>query len=231
MRDAQVTAYALVAVTLAHLAAILTRRNNAPSVAAVTLSIVAAAGTVLLSSVCHKRALKSSSLLVLYLLVGGCWNLSAVPKLAAADQIKYQECFAPAVGVIQLVLLFLECTSKQDVFLPQYKSLAPVETANLFSAVSFWWINRLLAQGNKQIFQDEDIPPLDSCLRAASLNKTIKDAWRTRGSSPLRLTMYSGFANFHSETGDKMDVVQSFIQDTYAAVYYYHDPQDFSGPF
>lgn len=70
--DAQVTGYALVAATLAHLAAFLAPPNNAPSVVAIALPPVGAAGAVLLSSVYHKRALKSSSILVLYLLLAGC---------------------------------------------------------------------------------------------------------------------------------------------------------------
>lgn len=188
--DAQVTGYALVAATLAHLAAFLARPNNAPSVVAVILSLVGAAGAALLSSVCHKRALKSSNILVLYLLLAGCWNLSAVSKLAASDRLEYLQCFAPVIGIIQLVFLFLECTSKQDIFLPQYKSLAPVETANLFSAMSFWWMNKLLAQGNKHIFQNEDMPPLDHHLQAAGLSETIKHAWSVRGNYPSRLTMH-----------------------------------------
>ncbi|OAR05734.1 hypothetical protein LLEC1_03461 [Akanthomyces lecanii] len=190
--------YALVAAALAHLAALLVQPDNALSVIAIALSLVGAVGAALLSSVCHKRALKSSSVLVLYLLLAGCWNLSAVSKLAAADHLQYLQCFTPVIGVIQLVLLFLECTSKQDIFLPQYKSLAPVETANLFSAVSFWWMNRLLAQGNKHIFQNDDMPPLDCHLQAAGLNETIKHAWSARAKPETKWTLCSVLLKTHT---------------------------------
>ncbi|KAM3472509.1 hypothetical protein MY5147_005266 [Beauveria neobassiana] len=78
----------------------------------------------------------------------------------AAHRLRRLMFFPPVTGANQLTLLVLECTSKQDIFLPMYKALAPVETANLFSAVSFWWMNKLLLQGNKHIFQNEDMPPV-----------------------------------------------------------------------
>ncbi|KAM3455343.1 hypothetical protein NHJ6243_008551 [Beauveria neobassiana] len=173
---------------------------HAPSIVAIafSLSLAAAIGVVLLSSVYHQRSLTSSRLLVLYLLVSGCWNLSAALEVMAAHRLHRLMFFLPVTGAIQLTLLVLECTSKQDIFLPQYKTLAPVETANLFSAVSFWWMNKLLLQGNKHIFQNEDMPPLDSQLKAAGLNKIIKHAWSTRARPETKTTLCKVLLKTHT---------------------------------
>ncbi|KAJ3496303.1 hypothetical protein NLG97_g2757 [Lecanicillium saksenae] len=161
----------LVALTVVQLFVSLAQIRDTASAAATNLAPVAAIGVVLLSSASHYRSLKTSSLLLLYLLAAGCSNLSTVSKLATTRSLMFLDCFVPVLGTIQLILLVLECTSKTDWLLPKYRDLAPVETANVFSAVSFWWMNKLLAQGNKRIFKNEDLPPLDSKLKAANLNE------------------------------------------------------------
>ncbi|KAM0668326.1 hypothetical protein ACQRIU_001888 [Beauveria bassiana] len=193
-----VTGGGLVVVTVAHLVALLAQSSHAPSIVANAFSLAAAIGVVLLSSVYHQRSLTSSRLLVLYLLASGCWNLSAVLEVMAAHRSHRLMFFVPVTGAIQLTLLVLECTSKQDIFLPMYKALAPVETANLFSAVSFWWMNKLLLQGNKHIFQNEDMPPLDSQLKAAGLNKMIKHAWSTRARRETKSTLCKVLLKTHT---------------------------------
>ncbi|KAM3479993.1 hypothetical protein MY8738_005196 [Beauveria namnaoensis] len=193
-----VTGGGLVVVTVAHLVALLAQSSHAPSIVAIAFSLAAAIGVVLLSSVYHQRSLTSSRLLVLYLLASGCWNLSAVLEVMAAHRSHRLMFFVPVTGAIQLTLLVLECTSKQDIFLPMYKALAPVETANLFSAVSFWWMNKLLLQGNKHIFQNEDMPPLDSQLKAAGLNKMIKHAWSTRARRETKSTLCKVLLKTHT---------------------------------
>ncbi|KAM3472494.1 hypothetical protein MY5147_005251 [Beauveria neobassiana] len=196
--DPAVTGGGLVVVTVAHLVALLAQSSHAPSIVAIAFSLAAAIGVVLLSSVYHQRSLTSSRLLVLYLLVSGCWNLSAVLEVMAAHRLRRLMFFPPVTGANQLTLLVLECTSKQDIFLPMYKALAPVETANLFSAVSFWWMNKLLLQGNKHIFQNEDMPPLDSQLKAAGLNKIIKHAWSTRARPETKTTLCKVLLKTHT---------------------------------
>ncbi|KAJ6786175.1 hypothetical protein PWT90_00737 [Aphanocladium album] len=135
--------------------------------------MAATIGAVLLASRSHFRSIKPSSLLLPYLLVAGCSNLSTVSTIATTGRL------VPIIGAVQLILLVLECRSKLDDFPSKYKGLAPVETANIFSAVSFWWMNKLLAQGNKHILRNEDLPPLDSKLKAANLNKGMREAWRS----------------------------------------------------
>ncbi|OAA57757.1 multidrug resistance-associated protein [Cordyceps fumosorosea ARSEF 2679] len=194
-----ITGCAVIAAALSHLVVTLARPDKTlASVFAVSMSLAAAVDVVLLSSACHKRALKSSSLLVLYLLVVGCWNLSTVSKLTVARHLDYRECILPVIGIIQLVQLLLECTSKRDIFLPRYKSLAPAETANFFSVVSFWWMNDLLVRGNKHILQDEDLPPLDSRLQAAGLSKTIKQTWSTRANPETKTTLFKVLLKTHT---------------------------------
>lgn len=172
----------LIAVKLAEVIVQLTsRRQDALKLSAGVLSLVASIAVAMLSSVAHKRLLKAAKLLVFYLLITSCSDVLSAKNLMAADHHNYLDCFPPATGVIRFVILFLECVSKDDIFLPRYKALAPVETVNAINSLLFWWVNKFLAKGNKHILQDTDIPPLDSHLKADGLNQTIKHAWSTRG--------------------------------------------------
>lgn len=172
------------------------RPHDVLDASARALSVLAAIGVGFLSTVSHKRSVKASNLVLMYLVITAGRELYSLHGIVSSDHALV-DWLTPATGAVRLVLLFLECASKESIFLPEYKGLAPVETANVFSALTFWWVNKLLVKGNKRILQIEDMPPLDSQLKPDGLNQSIKNAWRTRNTPETGMTLFKVLFKTH----------------------------------
>lgn len=212
-------------VSLAHLAAQLTLvPRDTVALTASALSLLASIGVGLLSTVGHQRLLRASKLLVLYLLITGFRDILSISRPVAARP-NYLEQITTTVGIVRLLLLLIECTSKRDIFLPQFKALPPIETSNFFSVALFWWINSLLMKGHKRMLQDDDIPALDSPLQAKGLNQSIKQSWSNRGKFQF-IHACCASNNVHSNARNQIDTLQGLVKVTRVALHHNADSQN-----
>ena len=54
---------------------------------------------------------------------------------------------------------------------------SPMESANIFSLLFFWWMNDTLKLGNQRPLQNEDLLPLQDGFKTEALVQTLEVAW------------------------------------------------------
>lgn len=149
---------------------------------AAALDLGAVIAVSLLSSVAHKKSIRSPKLLLFYLLVTACRDILAFPissyrHFSGAHLLPW---FIPVAAIIRFVLLFLECNSKASILLPKYRNLSPEEKSNVLGATFYWWLHPFLAQGHKRMLHEADIPTLGKPLQAEGTGHGIRGSWESR---------------------------------------------------
>jgi hypothetical protein len=158
-------------------------RQDTKVLVATAVDLWAAIAVSMLSSVAHKRSIRSPKILLLYLLVTACRDIFAFPisNHRHFSVVHLLPWFTPVAAIIRFILLFLECKSKVSILLPKYRNLSPEEKSNVLGATFYWWLNPILAQGHKRMLHEADIPTLGKLLQAKGAGHGIRDSWENRG--------------------------------------------------
>jgi ATP-binding cassette, subfamily C (CFTR/MRP), member 1 len=152
----------------------------------VVVSAAVGSGLCALSIVEHRRSIRPSSFLILYLLA--CIIRDVIQLTAPVpNHVKDQNSALTASRLlISMVLLISESRSKTAVLNLKYQDLSPEETAGILERVSFWWINLILRKGLKSVLTADDLPSVDAELSSKALRGIILQAWSQR-----RLSRYT----------------------------------------
>ncbi|KAF5718710.1 multidrug resistance-associated 1 [Fusarium mundagurra] len=130
------------------------------------------------------RSIRPADLAVVFLL------LSLGLDMAVTLQEGLGDLFIPATKIaLELLLVVTESRSKQRILKSPYSSQAPEELAGILSRTFFWWINPILALGNKKILSGDDIPPIDHLLTSEKLRRDGLKAWDQRARPVTKLTL------------------------------------------
>lgn len=144
-------------------------------------SLAASAGLVWLAIAEHKRSIRPSSLIVLYLLLMSTWDVFALTYNGLFDGQKAPK-GSIAVGLaLRLAVLTLESQEKTSILKSKYRQHSPEETAGLLSSLVFWWLNGLLSRGNRSILRGSHLPALEKKMEAENLHRGILLSWDRRG--------------------------------------------------
>ncbi|KAL1902690.1 hypothetical protein Sste5346_001133 [Sporothrix stenoceras] len=144
--------------------------------------LAASVGVTILSFQEHRRNIRPSDTIVLYLVATLAIDLVslAVPLRFGWPSIFYRAtCFE---AVVKLVFLVLESKSKKSVLRDELHDLPPEELAGVLSLTYFWWLHDLLSLGYHKILSPEDLPKIDTKLDSDPLRQRILASWDKRGS-------------------------------------------------
>ncbi|KAH8663507.1 ABC transporter [Tricladium varicosporioides] len=149
------------------------------------VSFVAALGLCLVSYIEHRRSIRPSTLITVYLtasLIGHVIELT-VPGSGIEASFSFARYSIPSLAkcLIELVFLLNECHEKRTILKAEYHGLSPEETAGALSKTLFWWINPILAEGIRSMFSSKDIPITDKSLSSKYLRREILLKWNQRG--------------------------------------------------
>ncbi|KAF5563755.1 ABC transporter [Fusarium phyllophilum] len=132
----------------------------------------------------HMRSIRPADLAVLFLLLSlGC-------DIAVSMQEGAKEWSIPATKItLKLLLVATESRSKQRILKSPYSSQAPEELAGILGRIFFWWINPILALGNRKILSGDDLPPIDHLLTSEKLRRNGLKAWDQRARPVTKITL------------------------------------------
>ncbi|ERS97645.1 hypothetical protein HMPREF1624_05816 [Sporothrix schenckii ATCC 58251] len=162
---------------------ILARRDTSDSFAAqwsLYGGPAASVAVAILSFQEHRRNLRPSNTIVLYLVATLIIDLMS---LAVPLRFGWPTTFYGAKtfeATAKGTLLFLESRSKQRILREEFHDLPPEELAGVLSLTYFWWLHDLLQLGYDKVLSPADLPRMDSKLESDPLRQKILAAWETR---------------------------------------------------
>ncbi|KAG5785091.1 hypothetical protein H9Q73_001249 [Fusarium xylarioides] len=132
----------------------------------------------------HMRSIRPADLAVVFLLLSlGC-------DMIVAIQEGLEEWLILAIKItLKLLLVATESRSKQRILKSPYSSQAPEELAGILSRIFIWWINPILALGNRKILSVDDLPPIGHLLTSEKLRRDSLKAWDQRARPLTKLTL------------------------------------------
>ncbi|WQF82387.1 Putative AAA+ ATPase domain, ABC transporter type 1, transmembrane domain-containing protein [Colletotrichum destructivum] len=152
-------------------------------------SFVACVGLCPLLALEHTRSVKPSDLGIVYLLV------STACDFAELGTGQYGNTTLEAVtpGIVNLcvkfVLLVAESRGKKPILRDPRGQQSPEELANILDRTFFWWINPILALGNRHVLTEENLPPMGHMLSSKALRQQALRAWDQRAKPEGRTTL------------------------------------------
>ncbi|KAF2200883.1 canalicular multispecific organic anion transporter 1 [Delitschia confertaspora ATCC 74209] len=153
-----------------------TIRNRA-SIPSVVIGLIGACILGLLSYFEHMRNVRTSTILVIYLIFT---TLFDAARSRSFSLIAYNEMisiiFTTRVGV-KLFLAIFELKGKSNILLPEYAHLPPESTAGIVNQCFFLWQNALFKKGYAHTLQVEDLFALDKHLKSEYLQANLQAAW------------------------------------------------------
>lgn len=197
-------------------------------IASHSASLIASAGLVWVTITEHKRSIRPSSLIVLYLLLMCTWGVFALTYDGLVDDHNGSKGSIALKLAIQLAILTLECQEKTSILKPKYRQHAPEETAGLLSSLFFWWLNGLLSRGNRSILRGNHLPALEKTMEAESLHRGILLSWDRRGMFKFlsgglwALDMQildSVLTRYNSKTRDTLDAAESLATESLRTIF------------
>ncbi|KAK6082594.1 ABC transporter [Seiridium cupressi] len=159
------------------------------NVATPVASVVAAIGYCILSPLEHKRCIRPSTPILLFLAALLVSDAARWALVTRDDGPNRGFAVAGVATLLDLILLTVESFNKHQILLDRTAALSPEDTAGVLSKSFFWWINSVLAQGYHTILQDDNLPRLDSSLSSTSLRKTSLWVWEQRGKPESSMTL------------------------------------------
>jgi ATP-binding cassette, subfamily C (CFTR/MRP), member 1 len=132
----------------------------------------------------HMHSVRPADLAVVVLLV------SLLCDTAAALKDGLEKWLLPATEIaLKLLLVATESRSKQRILTSPYNSLPPEQLAGILSRIFFWWINPILAQGNRTILSEDTLPLIDDQLSSKQLRHQGLKAWDQRARPVTKITL------------------------------------------
>jgi ATP-binding cassette, subfamily C (CFTR/MRP), member 1 len=145
-------------------------------------SFVACIGLCPLLFLEHIRSIKPSDLAVVYLLVSLACDSAELGTTVAENGTSAGVVLATANLFLKFVLLVAECRGKERIMRAPYSQWPPEQLAGVLGRAFFWWINPILAQGNRNILTADNLPPMDRTLLSKLRRHRALQAWDQRGS-------------------------------------------------
>jgi hypothetical protein len=142
------------------------------------LSVLACIGLCPLLFLEHTRSIRPSDLAVVYLLVTLVCDSIDLGTLLRVNGVSYRAGLAMANLLVKFVLVVIESRGKAAILREQR---SPEESAGVLARTFFWWINPILARGNRYVLTGECLPPMDQKLSSNLRRQRALQAWAKRG--------------------------------------------------
>lgn len=129
----------------------------------------------------HRRSIKPSDLAVIYLLASFACDLARLAALTSEKSISPSIALIAARGFLKFTLFLSESRGKEHLLRDDSSRWSPEQLAGVLSRAFFWWINPILARGNRRVLISDDLPPTDRELSSKWRRYCALRAWDQRG--------------------------------------------------
>jgi ATP-binding cassette, subfamily C (CFTR/MRP), member 1 len=145
------------------------------STTAGAFEVVCVSALIILIFLEHRRSIKPSTTVSLYLLLSGLSSAIEIRALLLQHSILIPQLLGAAI-CCKGILLWLESWPKK---LPNKSEAehSPEELAGVLSRAVFWWLNPLLRLGSRKVLKPTDLYPLNHEFRGTVLQPQIQDIW------------------------------------------------------
>ncbi|KAF4922595.1 ABC transporter atnG [Colletotrichum viniferum] len=139
----------------------------------------------------HSRSVRPSNLGIIYLLVSlACdatefWLAYEGGKLYNDDALY----MSTANLALKLVLIFAGSRGKASILRNTGEQSSPEELCGVLSRTFFWWINPILARGNKFVLSIDSLPSLHTELSSEVLRRRALRCWDQRAKPETKITL------------------------------------------
>ncbi|KAJ5361079.1 hypothetical protein N7541_001923 [Penicillium brevicompactum] len=155
--------------------------QNSPKTVVTLVTELATIGTSLLllylSHLEHLRSIRPSTILNVFLTFTLLFDLTRLRTLHFMPGPKSVTAVLAISWAIKLITLVFEATEKRPSLKKTYQN-SPIEsTSGVLSRITFWWLNPVLWLGSKAKLTVENLPALDTDIKAASDSTLIYEKW------------------------------------------------------
>ena len=154
------------------------------SVTANALYLFATLPLAFLSYFEHKKTVRSSTILEVYLFVSAIFDAARVRTLWLRHENRSIAAVSTVSLVVKILIFSLELVSKRQILKPELSSYPPESTAGFINRTLFWWLNPLFLKGYNNILFLHDLFGLDKQLTTTYLSQTFEASW-TKGLSTI----------------------------------------------
>ena len=152
-------------------------RASVPSAA---LTFIDALAMCQLSYVEHKRSIRPSALLNIYLFLSLIFDVAQVRTLYLRnDGSSIAAVFSAGMG-IKVALFILETQGKRTHLKLPYRDYPLESTSGIFNKSFFWWLNSLFVGGFRNLLSFDDLHEIDNKLLSEPLRNSLQIAWDSR---------------------------------------------------
>ncbi|KAK9772947.1 hypothetical protein SCAR479_10457 [Seiridium cardinale] len=193
------------------------------SLAADALSLVATAGASVLSYLDHKRSLRPSTILSLYLSVLGLLDIARVRTFWLLSSGTRESAILTINIAFTLAALCLESVEKRKGLTPQKQIGSPDQYSSFWNRTTFAWLATTFRLGHSRVISLDDLPLLDTKLGGHVLWERLASAWAKydphAGHSLLRACFRAFVSSFLSPCIPRICLtgftfIQPFLIDT-----------------
>lgn len=168
---------ALVGLELALLVTWTSGAATRASVPAAALSFADSIAVLILMTIRHSRAIRPSSLIILYLMLSILFGAAELRTLYLRQEPPAILGLSIAVIGVKVLLLLLENQNKRGYLRFPYRTYSPEATSGLINRSLFWWLNSLITTGFKKVLTLDDLSETGPGLRSEHLQERIEPLW------------------------------------------------------
>ncbi|KAB8199402.1 P-loop containing nucleoside triphosphate hydrolase protein [Aspergillus parasiticus] len=147
------------------------------SLAAATLALVDSLALCFLSNFEHIGTIRTSTVINVYLFFSTIFDAVQCRTLWLLQRKGSLPILFSVMIAIKSILLFLEAQGKDSLLLSDFKDLGPEATSGVFSKISFWWLNPLLARGFRFKMKLEDLFTMGPEFSGERLGSRMEQVW------------------------------------------------------
>ncbi|KAF4811049.1 ABC transporter atnG [Colletotrichum siamense] len=139
----------------------------------------------------HSRSVRPSDLSIIYLLVSLACDATEFWLAFASGELNNTDALYMGIAnlTLKFVLIFAGSRSKASILRNTGEQSCPEEVGGVLSRTFFWWINPILARGNKFVLSGDSLPSLHTELSSEVLRRRALRCWEQRVKPENKITL------------------------------------------
>ena len=147
------------------------------SIPTAAVSFIAALGVCILSWFEHRRSVRPSALLDIYLFLSVLFDIARARTLWLIRHDPALAAVFTSTIALRCVMITFESYEKRSILKTQYKSYPPDAISGPFNRGVFWWLSSLFLRGYSNILSLDDLFPLQKSLQSERIFVRFQQAW------------------------------------------------------
>lgn len=158
----------------------LPKSTVAPSIciASAALGLTSALVIGLVSHFEHKRSIRPSFLVSLYILITLLFDIARARTHWLMRQRDSIAAILTAIVGLKLAMLVIESIEKRNILSSAYKNVSTESTSGLFNRALFCWLNPLLLKGYISVLSAENLFPITENLSSIEVVENLQRGWQ-----------------------------------------------------